>query len=96
MNLIVTTATVTKMAMASTDKQGQLTLRFEEWLDETLRAKNPDQASEINMFSSYISSSLADEDTTVDEKRETIRPFLQEVNQVCQLKILFSKIGMKI
>jgi hypothetical protein len=70
------------MAMASADRKEQLTLRFEEWLDEKLRAENPDQASEISMFSSYISSSLADDDTSEEEKLETIRPFIQELNQV--------------
>ena len=69
------------MATFSKKKQEQLVQQFEDWLDEQLKAKVSDQASEVSIFSNYISSSLSEEDTSEEEKREAIRPFLQELNQ---------------
>ena len=60
----------------------ELVKKFEEWLNEKLRSKNPDQSNDFGLFINYISSTLVEEENTDEEKRETIRPFIQELNQV--------------
>ena len=57
-----------------------LDARFEKWLNEKLKANNNDQEADASLFTNYIISMLA-EDEDNDQKRESIKPILQELNQ---------------
>ena len=69
------------MASFSSDCQEQLVAKFEKWLGEKLKSKLTDETADIDVFLSYFSSTMTEEDNTDDEKREAVRPFLQELNQ---------------
>jgi len=51
-------------------------LKFEKWLNVKLGT-----ADEELMFANYIISIVSDEDSTEDDKAESIKPLLQELNQ---------------
>lgn len=78
------------MASAAAFDEQDLIARFEKWFTARLNDGEEDAASdELVMISNYISSSLAEEDTPEEDKRENIRPFIQELNQVKYLSLRY-------
>jgi hypothetical protein len=71
----------TDIAGLTADQQ-ELVNCYEQWLSATLKSKNTEQSDDIDLFVTYISSALVEEDNSDEEKRETIRPFLLELNYV--------------
>ena len=55
---------------------------FEKWLKAELEAKACDADSDIEIVLNFIISTLSDEETNDEEKSESIRPFLAELNKV--------------
>lgn len=56
---------------------------YEKWLKEKLVAIVGDpNAVDLSIVVNFILSTISDDETSMDDKCESIRPFLQELNQV--------------
>lgn len=55
---------------------------FEKWLLEKLKTYNQDTDESLV---TYMCSLVNDDDSTDDDKKESIEPILEELNQVCNL-----------
>jgi hypothetical protein len=73
------------MASSLSMSNNEFIQKYETWLNEKLKSKVNDPDLDINVFSNYILSTLSDDESSIEEKSDAIRPFLQELNQVCQL-----------
>jgi hypothetical protein len=60
----------------------EFTVKFEEWLSQKLKSTHNDKDVDVSIFTSYILSTLLEEDNTEEEKLNAIRPFLEELNEV--------------
>ena len=65
------------MASANVD-DADLNNRFESWLKTKLNAS--DEESDKLLICSFIMNTLGDEETGEDEKKETMKPLLEELN----------------
>ncbi len=63
-------------ALADND---ELKVNFEKWLLEKIKQYDTEVDETL---ASYISSIVSDEDTPDEDKKESIEPILQELNQV--------------
>ena len=71
------------MASALVDFE-EFNSRFEKWLLEKLKSYNEDTDESLV---TYMSSLVNDEDSSDDDKKESVEPILEELNQVIILKI---------
>lgn len=55
---------------------------YEKWLKEKLESSVNDPNSDLLVVLNFIISTVSDDETSDEEKKESIVPFLQELNQV--------------
>lgn len=55
---------------------------YEKWLKEKLESSVNDPNSDLLVVLNFIISTVSDDETSDEEKKENIVPFLQELNQV--------------
>ena len=60
----------------------EFTVKFEEWLCKKLKSTQTDTDVDVSIFTSYILSTLSEDDNTEEEKSDAIRPILEELNEV--------------
>jgi hypothetical protein len=71
-----------------------LNLKFENWITDKLKAENNYQDLDVSIFINFILSALTEDDNSDEEKLETIKPILQELNQVFDLKLIKFSFGV--
>ncbi len=78
--------------MASYNDQDDLNIKFEKWLSDKLKTESNDQELDVSIFTNFILSALTEDENSDEEKIETIKPILQELNQV-NLKLRCTEIS---
>ena len=64
------------------DQNDDLNTKFEKWVSDKLKLESNDQDLDVSIFTNFILSALTEEENSDEEKSETIKPILQELNQV--------------
>ncbi len=64
------------------DQNNDLNAKFEKWVSDKLKLESNDQDLDVSIFTNFILSALTEEENSDEEKSETIKPILQELNQV--------------